>query len=227
MNANTEKEIIAMRKSGQQIQTIIEYTGYSKTSILRILRAANLTNTKPKPNNDEIVRLFRSGYTAKQIMKQTGWAHTTIYRELTKQHLHYNNNLPSNLATAIIADYKSGMSSNKIAAKLGLHSKRVLRLLKKTQTARRTYAQALRRYQLNEDFFDTVNTEAKAYWFGFILADGQLAATGRTKKSTRLRISLQHRDKEHLELFRQSLNTDAPIRQYNRRMGEKHSHLIF
>jgi DNA-binding CsgD family transcriptional regulator len=64
-------------------------------------------------------------------------------------------------------------------------------------------------YAVNEHFFDTVDTEAKAYWFGFILADG--CVTGVAKKIPSLKIGLNNIDTEHLEKFKRDIGSTHPI----------------
>lgn len=66
-------------------------------------------------------------------------------------------------------------------------------------------------YNLNEHFFQTINTEEKAYWLGFITADGGLSS-GRTKYT--LGIALAAVDTGHLYKFQRALETDTPIRPY-------------
>ena len=55
--------------------------------------------------------------------------------------------------------------------------------------------------EYNRHIFDQIDTQEKAYWLGFILADGYL----NTNKHM-LRIKLGNKDKHHLEKFIQSLN---------------------
>ena len=57
----------------------------------------------------------------------------------------------------------------------------------------------------NEHYFDQVDSEAKAYWLGFILADGCVL----WNKSTRnyaLQVGLQGRDIDHLEMLESDLS---------------------
>lgn len=49
---------------------------------------------------------------------------------------------------------------------------------------------------INKDFFDCIDTEEKAYWYGFICADGYVAGNGNY-----VGIQLKATDKEHLEKF--------------------------
>ena len=48
------------------------------------------------------------------------------------------------------------------------------------------------KHELNENFFEDIDTEEKAYWLGFIYADGYIGETNS------MRIELKLDDKEHL-----------------------------
>lgn len=66
-----------------------------------------------------------------------------------------------------------------------------------------------KRYKINQDFFETIDTEEKAYWLGFISADG--CVTNR-----HLRIQLALKDEGHLEKFTKSINSNHPIQRNDR-----------
>lgn len=66
-------------------------------------------------------------------------------------------------------------------------------------------------YQLNQEYFDVIDSEDKAYWLGFIAADGNIR-----KDFLRLSIELARCDKNHLVKFRDSLNSNAPIKDMDR-----------
>lgn len=63
------------------------------------------------------------------------------------------------------------------------------------------------RSRLNEHIFDSIDTEEKAYWLGFIYADGNISHTG-----NRLEVRLSIKDLNHLEKFRKFLNLTTEIR---------------
>ena len=67
-----------------------------------------------------------------------------------------------------------------------------------------------RQYQLNETFFDVIDTDEKAYWAGFIAADGCLYYPKDTRKNI-ISIGLSIEDKKYLEKFTRSLKTNKPI----------------
>ena len=57
--------------------------------------------------------------------------------------------------------------------------------------------------EYNRHVFDTINTNEKAYWLGFIVADGYL-----NDNKNMLRIKLGDKDKRHLEKFIKFLDGD-------------------
>lgn len=60
-----------------------------------------------------------------------------------------------------------------------------------------------RTYQYNQNYFENIDTEEKAYWLGFIAADGCILKQGA------LEIGLSLKDKKHLVKFCNAIN--API----------------
>jgi len=64
------------------------------------------------------------------------------------------------------------------------------------------------KYQCDEAFFEVINTEEKAYWLGFILADGYI----NLNNGPRLEIGLKNTDEPHLKLFQQHIQSNHPIR---------------
>lgn len=70
-----------------------------------------------------------------------------------------------------------------------------------------------RKYHCDSDYFKILDTEQKAYWYGFILADGCI--TSSSKKANKLVISLQEADYKHLEKFNIAINGNYPIAHYS------------
>lgn len=64
----------------------------------------------------------------------------------------------------------------------------------------------IRKYKLDYDFFENVDTEAKAYFLGLLYADGNVAS-----KRADIVISLQEEDKEILEIFKREIRTDRDL----------------
>jgi hypothetical protein len=60
-------------------------------------------------------------------------------------------------------------------------------------------------YSLNEDYFEKIDTEEKAYFLGLLYADGC------NNEKTLVRISLQEEDREILEKLNESIGSNRPI----------------
>lgn len=106
----------------------------------------------------------------------------------------------------------SNLSLTKIAEQLGVSRQTVTNFVKKEglyQPAIKT--RAVRTYAFDESFFEEINSEDKAYWLGFIAADGGIRQDG-----LRLTIELAIKDKEHLEKFNCSIHSQNPIKEYQR-----------
>lgn len=66
-----------------------------------------------------------------------------------------------------------------------------------------------RKYSLNQDYFGEIDTPEKAYWLGFITADGGVGASG---GDFFLRVELARIDIGHLRKLASALESDAPVR---------------
>lgn len=64
------------------------------------------------------------------------------------------------------------------------------------------------KYSYNENFFEKIDNEIKAYWLGFLYADGGITVG---KRSKHLEITLGEKDKNHLTKFVQTIQGNMPI----------------
>lgn len=64
----------------------------------------------------------------------------------------------------------------------------------------------------NLDFFENINTEEKAYWLGFIEADGSVSDYDKTLHKT-MRLAVSLKDEEHLKTFAKIFNRNLYYRQ--------------
>ena len=106
----------------------------------------------------------------------------------------------------IIEMYINGMSRTNIANHFGYSTdKPILKFLQKNNIKIRNN----RKYEINENIFDVIDTEEKAYWLGFLLADGCISAD--YKGAHRISLRLQSNDIHHIEKFKTFLNTTSEI----------------
>lgn len=92
--------------------------------------------------------------------------------------------------------------------------------VKKTEHQVRTRASYMKLSKIDTDvdrhYFDTIDNENKAYWLGFIYADGWVSSNGR---SYEVGIELGAKDIIHLEKFKKCINSRSNI-------ISTHKHLI-
>lgn len=105
----------------------------------------------------------------------------------------------------IIKMYLDGFSMVKIAEKFRRSRIILSKIIKNANIEIRNSAFYTQQYRLNENFFETIDTEAKAYWLGFITADGNMY-------NGAMSLALKKSDKRHLEKFLENLESDYPIR---------------
>jgi acylphosphatase len=70
-----------------------------------------------------------------------------------------------------------------------------------------------RKYDVNHSYFDTIDSEDKAYWLGFITADGCVNEKG---SSLTVSVVLKGSDYEHLQKFADCLESDYPVYRYEK-----------
>ena len=67
-----------------------------------------------------------------------------------------------------------------------------------------------RRYKVNHDYFNVIDTQEKAYWLGFLYADGYIRER---KSGNSLELKLSVKDYEHLLLFRECIESNHLIKE--------------
>jgi intein-encoded DNA endonuclease-like protein len=108
----------------------------------------------------------------------------------------------------IVTAYNNYIPTRVIALRFGVHDKTVRRRLHELGVTKH----GPWRHAVDDDYFETIDTEAKAYWLGMLMADGSVDA-----KPARHRMRLLLKDKEHVELFARTLQTTAPVVEVMRR----------
>lgn len=110
---------------------------------------------------------------------------------------------------SVIENYiEQGISFKEAAKKEGVTYNTFLRWAGKYNLKSPIGNHGAKKTSYNYDFFETIDTEEKAYWLGFIAADGCVYYdSGRM----RLQINLKGSDKEHLEKFQKAIGSTYKI----------------
>src|SRR5581483_4155416 len=69
-------------------------------------------------------------------------------------------------------------------------------------------------YTFDDQFFNVIDTETKAYWLGFITADGCVRTD---HYNHQLKVKLKDSDASHLEKLKAALAADHPVKSGERR----------
>ena len=72
----------------------------------------------------------------------------------------------------IINRYNIGESTPVIAKDFNVNPLTIINILKKNNVKIRTYSESKRKYKVLHNFFDTIDTQEKAYFLGYLFADG-------------------------------------------------------
>lgn len=99
--------------------------------------------------------------------------------------------------------YLKGHGGPTIAKYFGWPMDVVYRILEREGIEKRDFTH-YRKYSMNQSFFEIIDTEEKAYWLGFLLADGCI------KEDRQVLLRLGKKDKSHLEKFQKSIGSRYP-----------------
>ena len=130
--------------------------------------------------------------------------------------------------SVLIEEYLNGSSLAALSRKYNISAYRVKSLLQKNNIVIRSrneqnkYSpQNQRKYYINDNYFDNIDCEDKAYLLGFLAADGTIQPDGSVK------IALSSVDKELLIKFQTVLETNYPIRDSITKDGFNVSTFVF
>ena len=101
----------------------------------------------------------------------------------------------------IVQDYLGGQSAYRLARLYNVGETSIRSILR----VRGVQIRSKRRYSVNESYFDVIDSEEKAYWLGFLFADGNVY------KST-VALKLATKDVDHIRKFTSALQSQHPIK---------------
>lgn len=169
-----------------------------------------------KSYNDSIIeeakRLLEQGVNITNVCKQLNvdrFAFSRTLREkgiLEEKHPSSNHNnridYDGEWAQSMIADYHSKMSKRDIMKKYKISEQVFYNVLRHHKVKRENN----RTLSVNTDTFKVIDTPEKAYWLGFLYADGYVS-----ESNSVLELTLKESDKEHVETFRDFMMSDAKV----------------
>lgn len=148
-----------------------------------------------------IVEMYQNKdeFELEDIAKKMGLGHNTIPKILKRLGIEPNRNprVPQSKINTLIEKYNGGVSAEKIAEELDIDPTNSIRIMRKNGVKIRSLSECHRTYKVVEDYFDNIDSEAKAYFLGLLYADGNLSSEeGRNC----IKITLQKKDDDIREL---------------------------
>ena len=166
---------------------------------------------------EEIKRLNKEGWSTKQIYEQMGITKSQAYKAIRRMGLKSNCNrtMTPDSIKIIKEKYLEGETIEEITDKYFKDkycSGEINMVLRKLGITRPNGIQA----KINHDYFENIDSEHKAYWLGFIYADGSITKKAYEKGSYtyRLRMELMFEDKYILEQMALDLESDLKPKEY-------------
>lgn len=161
---------------------------------------------------EKAVPEFLEGKSIRELAKKYGFSRQGFSLHLKDQGIQVNATKPSNGSEETLRKikqakelYNEGKSIQEIKKEVKLDGAILAHEFKKMGID--TIEEA-RKYKVNEDIFKTIDTGEKAYWLGFLYADGSVTfENGRYV----LELGLKAEDVNHLEKFKRFIDTDAKI----------------
>lgn len=106
----------------------------------------------------------------------------------------------------IVKKYQNGESQSSLADEYNVHKGSIWSVLKvRGIKSPKTPSELNRKYPINEHYLDIIDTEDKAYFLGFMYADGCVL------DNNSITINLQEEDMGLLEYFRECFETTRPL----------------
>ena len=102
---------------------------------------------------------------------------------------------------------EDNLSLSKIANKFNV-SRGVISRVFKENTDKVTIRQRTHKYKADYNKFENIDSAEKAYWLGFLAADGCVYTR---ENNASIIINIHNKDKEHLEKFKKFMNSNAEI----------------
>lgn len=158
---------------------------------------------------DEMIKtmidLYNKEYTVVEVANFLNISDSTVSRYLRQNGIIVEK-ISDRKAKQVCELYLSGLSEENIGQIVGFCRTTVRRILRRNNIQIRTPDEWLTKYPVNENYFDIIDTQNKAYILGFYYADGNV------NDKTLVQIALQSKDLHILESIKKEFGCiDRPL----------------
>lgn len=195
-------------KNKKSLRTIENETGISRKILSKKFKEDGISINWGINNKtlNKAVKMLEAGISKRQICLRLNIEKHTFNNKLKELNIYKPSNKGGTRNTSydneILIMYKENMSIEKISKKLQVSTNLVWHCLKENNYIKNNY----NIYNYNTDIFEKIDNEEKAYWLGFLYADGYI----NLQKGVEL--TLCEKDKNHLEKFKDFINPDYKLK---------------
>lgn len=209
------QHILRRYQEGASLRGIGREIGRPAITVQRTLEAAGVdlgpkktSNKRSSPETEALVlRLYDERCTWKAICEQAGITSVTLGKILQRNGRDHDRRSDAEANAEAIAElYEAGHSTRSIGEILG-HGKSTVNAL----IARHGGELRQRPGCERPDYFEQVDTPEKAYWLGFIAADGCIITNAKYPEGSHLAVQLAICDKGHLVKLKEALGAHAAV----------------
>jgi len=160
-------------------------------------------------DKDNIILDYIQIKSLKNLQKKYGHDRRTLKKVLVEGNCYiepFKKDISDDIIN-IVEDYNNRITIGEISKKYSIDRKRIVKLLKENNVVDHQN----HKYDFNRRIFENIDTEKKAYWFGFICADGCVYKS-KDNRSNHLGIKLSSKDINHLYKFKTDFNLPHEIK---------------
>lgn len=151
---------------------------------------------------------YVAGFSLQEIGDKLARPATTILQALTRQNIRSRTFAESKNNDRIVAEaVKSGTRVRDAAALVGYTEEGGRAAVNRFLGFKDRSSASHQKYGFDENFFDDVDHPDKAYWLGFLFADGTVIRND-------ISLRLASKDREHVEEFKRALSANHPVGTY-------------
>jgi len=186
----------AQKKTSKEIMAEVGMTKYTYEKFIKDngLNVGNKIIWTPE-QEQALVELKAAGKTVAQMCQELGFKKATLEEKLSALGLTQNKTIKFSAEDIdnILKLAHSGSTQKEIAARYSISVESLQRHLKKQNLS-------TKKYKVRHDYFETIDTEEKAYFLGLMYADGSNTAT-----QNQIKLKLLAEDSYILTRFAQAL----------------------
>lgn len=166
-----------------------------------------------KEFKDKIVNEFKNGKPKSVICKEYDISINTITHWINNENTIFvgNKKYDDNIVDTVLNDYINGNTVKQLSQKYSIRTGTIYSWIKKNNISRQKGPKSLCK---NYTYFDNIDSELKAYFLGYIIADGNVSIIN---NQYAFKITLQYEDRYIIEKLKEQLCSLNRIRDFEQK----------